>query len=133
MLYLLVPSLGSKIKDGQEEIGTKTFLVYCIGRTPNGVISSWKMREINATSLPENQRSFILCKLIDRSDNESYKLIDRSDNEGYLPNYNEGEQAYNMACSDSYQMTKYSSFNAGETSWSENQATYNGILQTGSY
>ncbi|KAF2306676.1 hypothetical protein GH714_020346 [Hevea brasiliensis] len=34
-----------------------------------------------------------------------------------------------MACSDSYQMTSYSSFNAGETSWSENQATYNGILQ----
>ncbi|XP_058000283.1 uncharacterized protein LOC131178724 [Hevea brasiliensis] len=34
-----------------------------------------------------------------------------------------------MACSDSYQMTNYSSFNAGETSWSENQATYNGILQ----
>ncbi|KAF2306126.1 hypothetical protein GH714_012881 [Hevea brasiliensis] len=52
-----------------------------------------------------------------------------SDNEGYLPNYNEGEQAYNMACSDSYQMTNYSSFNAGETSWSENQATYNGIPQ----
>ncbi|KAJ9186215.1 hypothetical protein P3X46_005743 [Hevea brasiliensis] len=116
--YYKVTGKGIKIKDRQEEIGTKTFLVYYKGRTPKGVITGWKMHEINATCLPEHQRSFILCKLIDRSDNESY-----------LPNYNEGEQVSNMVGSDSYQMTNYSTFNAGETSWSENQATDNGIPQ----
>lgn len=54
--YYKVTGKGSKIKDRQqEEIGTKTFLVYYTGRTPNGVKTSWKMHEITATCLPDHQ------------------------------------------------------------------------------
>ncbi|OAY41730.1 NAC domain-containing protein 69 [Manihot esculenta] len=120
--YYKVTGKGSKIKDRQqEEIGTKTFLVYYTGRTPNGVKTSWKMHEITATCLPDHQRSIILCK-----------LIDRSENEGYLSSCNGNGHGYSMAASDSHHMANHSSFDNGETSWSmspENQVTENGIPQ----
>lgn len=67
------------------------------------------------------QRSIILCK-----------LIDRSENEGYLSSCNGNGHGYSMAASDSHHMANHSSFDNGETSWSmipENQVTYNGIPQ----
>ncbi|KAJ9180898.1 hypothetical protein P3X46_009085 [Hevea brasiliensis] len=117
--YWKVTGYGSKIKEGREEIGTKTILVYHEGRTPTGVRTRWIMHEYDATCFADQLRTFILCKVM-------YK----SDDGGHLPNYNECETVYTG--SDLYQMENYSTFGAAETNWFmnfENQATIDGIPQ----
>ncbi|KAG8649070.1 NAC domain-containing protein 69 isoform X2 [Manihot esculenta] len=101
--YWKTSGYGSRIKERGEEIGTKTILVYHTGRTPTGVRTRWVIHEYNATCLPDVLRSFILCK-----------VMDKSDGGGNSPNYIEGETG-----SDSNLMTDNSAY----------QATVNGTPQ----
>ncbi|XP_058000282.1 NAC domain-containing protein 62-like [Hevea brasiliensis] len=105
----------SKIRDQQEEIGTKRIFVFYIGRTPRGERTGWIIHEYTAAFNLLNQRAFVLCKLFKKS----------------MPVTGEVELSRKMAAcnlenQNSYQKTNNSAFDEGETSHLmtfENQAT----------
>ncbi|EEF42374.1 NAC domain-containing protein 62 [Ricinus communis] len=111
--YWKVTGNEHKIKDGQEEIGTKRILIFYRGRTPNGKLTGWKMHQYSAALnmfSPNQQGIFVLCKIIDKSNGS----------EGNMPNYYEDELSSSMTVSGAYQIPTYSSFEYGGISQSMN-------------
>ncbi|XP_058000281.1 NAC domain-containing protein 62-like [Hevea brasiliensis] len=104
-----------KIREEQEEIGTKRIYVFHIGRAPRGERTGWIIYEYTAAFNLPNQRAFVLCKLFKKR----------------MPVTGEVELSRKMAAcnlenQNSYQKTNNSAFDEGETSQLmtyENQAT----------
>ncbi|CAH8367716.1 unnamed protein product [Eruca vesicaria subsp. sativa] len=65
--YWKATGVDRKIKDRRGngvEIGIKKTLVYYEGRVPNGVWTPWVMHEYHITSLPLNQRTYVICQVM---------------------------------------------------------------------
>ncbi|KAJ0229925.1 NAC domain-containing protein 69 [Hirschfeldia incana] len=69
--YWKATGVDRKIKDMRGngvEIGIKKTLVYYEGRVPNGVWTPWVMHEYHITSLPLNQRTYVICQVMYKGD-----------------------------------------------------------------
>ncbi|CAN7042213.1 hypothetical protein IGI04_006881 [Brassica rapa subsp. trilocularis] len=69
--YWKATGVDRKIKDRRGngvEIGIKKTLVYYEGRVPNGVWTPWFLHEYHITSLPLNQRTYVICQVMYKGD-----------------------------------------------------------------
>ncbi|KAL0684021.1 hypothetical protein Bca4012_050869 [Brassica carinata] len=69
--YWKATGVDRKIKDRRGngvEIGIKKTLVYYEGRVPNGVWTPWVLHEYHITSLPLNQRTYVICQVMYKGD-----------------------------------------------------------------
>ncbi|XP_013614048.1 PREDICTED: NAC domain-containing protein 69-like isoform X2 [Brassica oleracea var. oleracea] len=69
--YWKATGVDRKIKDWRGngvEIGIKKTLVYYEGRVPNGVWTPWVLHEYHITSLPLNQRTYVICQVMYKGD-----------------------------------------------------------------
>ncbi|KAI4355334.1 hypothetical protein L6164_004116 [Bauhinia variegata] len=60
-----------KIRGTNNVIGTKKTLVFYKGRVPHGVKTNWIIHEYHATIFPVDQRTYVLCRLMNKHEKKT--------------------------------------------------------------